>query len=117
MKTFREFWPFYVGEHLHPTNRRLHFIGTSLTILVALTAILRKEYILLIAVPFVGYGFAWTGHLVFEKNRPATFKYPVKSLIADYKMFFYMATFRMNNEIRRIQGANRMTRKFPESPT
>ena len=37
--------------------------------------------------PVVGYGFAWVGHYVFEKNRPATFKHPWYSLAGDFVMF------------------------------
>jgi hypothetical protein len=42
--------------------------------------------------PLVGYGFAWVGHFVFEKNTPATFKYPLWSLMGDFRLFFETVT-------------------------
>ena len=45
-----------------------------------------RQWLLLLALPLVGYGFAWVGHFVFEKNRPATFKYPLYSFMGDWVM-------------------------------
>jgi hypothetical protein len=85
--SFNEFYPFYLSEHADRTCRRLHFAGTSLVILVAATAVLSRRYGLLWLLPVVGYGFAWVGHFYFEKNRPATFKYPFYSLFGDFVMY------------------------------
>ena len=85
--SFSEFYPFYLSEHANRTCRRLHFIGTSLVILIAISAIASGRYGLLWLLPVVGYGFAWVGHFYFEKNRPATFKYPRYSLIGDFVMY------------------------------
>ncbi len=86
-KTFADFYPFYLSEHSNTTCRRLHFIGTSLLILTLLYILFSARWIFLILLPIIGYGFAWAGHFFFEKNRPATFKYPFYSLAGDFVMF------------------------------
>jgi hypothetical protein len=87
-KSLKEFYPYYLEEHLNPTCRKLHFIGTGLLFFILGYSLITGEYRWLIAIPFVGYGFAWIGHFFFEKNKPATFKYPLYSLISDFKLFF-----------------------------
>jgi hypothetical protein len=94
-QTFKEFYPFYLQEHANATCRRLHFIGSTLVLLILLTAILRSHYALLWLMPLAGYGFAWAGHFFFEHNRPATFKYPLYSLIGDWVMYRDMLTGRI----------------------
>jgi len=86
-RTFREFYPFYLSEHRHPVCRRLHFVGSALVLAVIAVAILARNPWWLVAAPIAGYGFAWAGHLFFEKNRPATFSHPFYSLIGDWVMF------------------------------
>lgn len=94
-ETYEEFWPYYVAEHRDPTNRRLHFAGTSLVMAMALNPLLWP------ALPVAGYGFAWVGHFKFEHNRPATFKYPLWSLRADFRMWRKIATRKMEEELER----------------
>lgn len=84
---FEEFYPYYLEEHSDITCRRLHFIGSLLVLIVAVWAIASGSLIWLIAVPVIGYGFAWLGHFKFEKNRPATFEHPLYSLMGDWVMF------------------------------
>lgn len=86
-KSFSEFYPYYLSEHADPVNRRLHFFGTLLTIIVVLCVIITQVWIGLILVPILGYGFAWIGHYFVEKNKPATFTYPLYSLMGDWVMF------------------------------
>jgi hypothetical protein len=85
--SFEEFYPFYLGEHSDITCRRLHFIGTTLVMLVTAFAIFSSQLVYLWLLPVIGYGFAWVGHFVFEKNKPATFQYPFYSLAADWVMY------------------------------
>jgi len=95
LNTFAEFYPHYLAEHQNRTCRRLHFIGTSLLILLAIFILLSGAWSLLILLPVIGYGFAWAGHFFFEKNRPATFTWPLFSLIGDFVMFRDMLTGRI----------------------
>lgn len=86
-KTFGEFWPFYLREHSDPATRGWHYVGSTLAIGVLLYALFTQTWLLLLAVPVSGYFFAWVSHAFVERNKPATFTYPLWSLIADYKMF------------------------------
>lgn len=90
--SLKEFYPFYLAEHQNPVSRRLHFIGTALLFIILGTSIYSSNFYLLLAIPVVGYGFAWVGHFFFEKNKPATFKYPFYSLASDFILFFHLAT-------------------------
>jgi len=92
IKTFREFYPFYLSEHSKPMTRIFHFIGTFLIFVVIVYVIWSGKERFLWYIPIFGYGFAWFSHAVYEKNKPATFKYPVWSLISDFKMFFELLT-------------------------
>ncbi len=87
-RNLQEFYPFYLSEHQNSTSRVLHFIGTSLVFISLFSAILFHEWRFFAAIPFLGYGFAWIGHFFFEKNKPATFQYPLFSLMSDFKLFF-----------------------------
>ena len=82
-----DFYPFYLSQHRHLTNRRLHLVGTSLLLVTCVIAIVNFHPVLLLLMPVFGYGFAWFGHFVFEKNKPATFRYPFLSFICDFIMF------------------------------
>ena len=86
-KTFKDFYPFYLGEHTNAVCRRLHFSGSSLIIALIVYAAISGAWNLLWFIPVIGYGFAWIGHFFFEHNRPATFKYPFFSLLGDWVMF------------------------------
>ena len=89
--SFEEFYPYYLGEHANATCRALHYIGTSLTfVFLALGAFVSPLWLL--GMPIAGYFFAWVAHFFVEKNRPATFTYPLWSLRGDYKMYFSWLT-------------------------
>ncbi|MDI3261190.1 MAG: DUF962 domain-containing protein [Fulvimonas sp.] len=93
-RSFREFYPYYLGEHRHPVCRRLHLLGSTLVLALVLVAILTADWRWLLLAPVVGYGFAWIGHFVFEKNRPATFRHPLYSLLGDWVMYWQVLTGR-----------------------
>jgi len=93
--SFREFYPFYLSEHNDRICRRLHFVGSTLVVAVLLAAILTQHWVWLLALPVLGYGFAWVGHFFFEHNRPATFTYPLYSFAGDWVMWAQMLTGRL----------------------
>ncbi len=86
-KSLKEFYPFYLREHQNGTCRTLHFIGTLILLIVLIWSIYTSTWVALWSIPVIGYGFAWTGHFFFEKNKPATFQYPFYSLVSDFIMF------------------------------
>ena len=102
IETYAEFWDFYVSEHSQPLNRLLHFVGTSLGLVLLVWFLASGKYIYIPLCFVVGYGFAWFGHFIIERNKPATFQYPLWSFISDYKMLFYMLTGKMNREVDRV---------------
>jgi len=100
LRTFEEFWPFYVSEHSRRTTRALHFAGTTLVLGAVVAAALRSPW-WLAAAPVLGYGPAWIAHFFVEKNRPATFTYPLWSLRGDFRMWRLMLLGRMEPEVER----------------
>lgn len=85
--SFSDFYPFYLSEHRNRTCRRLHFIGSTIVLILVILLLYTQNLWLLIAIPFAGYGFAWIGHFFFENNKPATFHYPWYSLVGDWLMY------------------------------
>lgn len=85
-QTVSEFYPFYLSQHLDPTSRYLHIYGTSTGVLLSLVLLLKGHLFYVPWALLFGYGCAWIGHLKFEKNLPATFSYPLKSLACDFLM-------------------------------
>jgi hypothetical protein len=104
MTTFKEFWPYYAGEHKLPATRALHFVGTSLHLLALVGFFVTLDWHFLPLSVVSGYLFAWIGHFFVEKNRPATFSYPLFSLAGDYKMYALMWVGRMSAEVERLHG-------------
>lgn len=102
-QSFAEFWPYYVREHLSTASRALHFVGSTL-VLVVIAAAAVYNWWLLLAAPVVGYGFAWIGHFFIEKNKPASFDYPLWSLLADWKMWALTLAGRMGAEVEKARA-------------
>jgi hypothetical protein len=97
--TFAEFWPFYLREHAKPRTRAFHYAGTSLVVILAIAGLVTGNLWLLLAMPLAGYSFAWASHAAVERNRPATFTYPLWSLGADFKMWWRWLTGRLDGDL------------------
>ena len=93
--SFREFYPYYLGEHRNPTCRRLHFAGSWVVIGFLVAAAATRNPWFLLGALLSGYAFAWVGHFFFEHNRPATFRHPFYSFAGDWVMFRDMLTGRI----------------------
>jgi hypothetical protein len=85
--SFAEFYPFYLSEHGNRTCRRLHFVGSTLSLVCLAMLVVTRNPLWLLAGLLVGYGFAWVGHFGFEKNKPASFKRPLYSFMGDWVMY------------------------------
>ncbi|MEZ4458631.1 MAG: DUF962 domain-containing protein [bacterium] len=101
-ESFEDFWPFYLQEHSDPTNRALHVAGTLAALATAGYAVASKRPKLLAVAPLMGYGAAWVGHFLIEKNRPATFRHPVWSLRGDLKMAQLAVSGQLEDELKRV---------------
>ena len=86
--SFKEFYPHYLEEHKLPRTKLFHFIGTLAAIIFLIALAYTHHPLFLLGALISGYGAAWMSHFFIEKNKPATFKYPLYSLLGDYRMFF-----------------------------
>lgn len=107
MKSFRDFWPYYVREHSRPATRIMHATGTIVSTILIVEMFISGNWLMLPAALAVGYAFAWAAHFFVEHNRPATFKHPLWSFAADYKMVALMLTGRMRREVERAHSPRR----------
>jgi hypothetical protein len=105
--TYGEFWPRYLAAHADPRTRALHYFGTGAALLMLAAFLMTRDWWWLAAAPIVGYGFAWTAHVAFERNRPETFGHPFWSLYSDVRMLALFLAGRLSGERRRIADERR----------
>ena len=91
-RTFADFYPFYLSEHANRISRRLHFVGTSIAVVLLITALVTQLWWLVAVALIQGYAFAWVGHFFFEHNKPATFRYPGFSFMGDWRLWWEILT-------------------------
>lgn len=103
-QSFEDFWPYYLREHADPRNRMLHLMGTGAALSAIAVGAATLNPVLIGVAPVFGYGAAWVGHFVIEKNRPATFKYPLWSLRGDLRMFRLAVTGKLGPEVAAALG-------------
>lgn len=100
IETYEEFWPYYLREHSSSLCRRLHFAGTTAALVVLVLFLITNDLLLIPVIFVTGYGPAWIGHFFIEKNRPATFQYPVWSLVSDFRMYFLWLRGELSKELK-----------------
>ena len=103
IENYRDFWPYYLREHAKPETRAIHYVGTGVALASLIAWLATGIGWFGLGALIGGYGFAWVGHFFIEKNRPASFKYPLWSFLADWKMLAYAASGRMGDEIARFE--------------
>ena len=103
IQTYRQFWPYYLGEHRRRGTRALHYLGTSLGLATLAIAIIFASWPFAVAAVVSGYAFAWIGHAFVERNKPATFTYPFWSLVSDFRMYFLALSGKLRAELARHQ--------------
>lgn len=97
--SWAEFYPYYLSEHSKAVTRIFHYVGTTLFFVLLITGMVRAKWYYFALLPLVGYGFAWIGHFFVEKNKPATFQYPLWSLLSDFKMYFDWLSGRLKKKL------------------
>ena len=105
IRTYAAFWPHYLAEHGRPATRTIHVVGTAVGLAVLVAAVALQLWWLLAVALACGYAFAWVAHMAVERNRPTTFTYPLWSFVSDLRMFALYCSGRLEDEIRRYQGA------------
>ncbi len=91
-RNFADFYPFYLSEHANRISRRLHFVGTSIALALLVTTLATQQWWLVTVALIQGYAFAWVGHFFFERNKPATFRYPRFSFMGDWRLWWEILT-------------------------
>ncbi|HMJ47677.1 MAG TPA: DUF962 domain-containing protein [Ferruginibacter sp.] len=97
--SFHSFYNYYLTEHSDGKNRLLHFSGTFILIAALIAGCITGKWIFFVLIPIVGYGFAWIGHYFIERNKPATFTYPLYSLASDFVMFWHILTGQIGSKL------------------
>ncbi len=111
---FNTFWPKYIVEHQDKNNRRMHFVASLLGLSLAIVFLLTMKISIALLALVLSYGFAWAGHFIFEKNKPLTWKNPLLSLMADYRLFFVMIVGDFNEELNKFKVVETVEEKEEE---
>jgi len=104
--SYAEFWPYYLREHAKPETRLWHIVGIGAASILLVAALAAFSFELFFAALIVGYGPAWFAHLMLERNRPATFRYPFWSLVSDFRMTGFWLSGQLGDELLKAGIAN-----------
>ena len=113
IQTFEKFWPFYLGEHSLPLTRQVHFVGTTLAFIQLVYALFIMSWQPLLGALISAYFCAWVSHFFIEKNRPATFTYPIWSFVGDWRMWALTLARQLDKELKKYGIVPRTTAGVP----
>jgi len=105
-ESYREFWPYYLSQHLHPMTRLVHAAATTTAIVTGVTALVRRKWEVLAASPLLAYGPAFSSHWIWEKNNPVVLGKgnPVWAARADLEMVFKVFTGAIGEDVADIRA-------------
>ena len=90
--TIQEYYKHYLTLHQNKWCRRMHVVGQLVTIGYIAAIVYMQIWIWLLFAPFVVYPFAWAGHFIFEKNKPAAWSNPLLAKVCDWLMIYDIVT-------------------------
>ena len=93
---FMKFWQRYLRDHARYGTRVLHFVGNCLAVVALVLGVVMLDPVIPVVGVFIGYVFAWTGHVLVEHNRPSMAAHPLWSFICDVRMFRLWVGRRLN---------------------
>ena len=107
IRSYAEFWPYYLREHGKRATRAWHFLGSTLVLVFLALFLAGQGWGWLVGVPLAGYGPAWFAHFFVEHNRPATFRHPLWSLVSDARMYGLWLSGRLARELEKAGVTDR----------
>ena len=81
-----DYYSEYKKLHTNRTSIGLHILGNLITLLFFGWCVYNQLWLALLLTPFIVYPFAWSGHIFFEKNKPAAWNGPIRAKICDWIM-------------------------------
>jgi len=88
---FGQYYNYYLSLHKNYYTRLLHCFGNIVTLCFIACVFMEKANLWwLLLSPFIIYPFAWAGHFLYENNKPAAFRAPIRAKICDWLMMWDM---------------------------
>jgi hypothetical protein len=83
---------YYQKAHQNKWNQLLHYFAFLFAFIAWVFLFFDIKTTIFLAI--LHYIFAWVGHFFFEKNKPASFRYPFVGFYAGF-LWFFLRTFEL----------------------